>query len=344
MASDCLHVLTTLLGIYTVCEGYMAFVVCIVVIKERPCEDGGDGPTLTTLLEGDGGLVLHKEMRKLLEGVCWDNLSLPRDLDILATECGKFNRPRLENIHHILHRQADKACQVGLEGDADKPLRGLVLCNGRLRTRRHVVQPCLLILETSLRVTRLYDELVTEDIRELGSIAVLASDNLLLILIVIAAGEKVAKDKLRSVDLILRVLLDGNTVTVVLYDNLEVAVDFRRGDFNMLYGSFILLGLRTDKCVTSIDYNLIKELVETRIESHLPVDHLSLLCVIDPSEFRMSFHRTNVGIWELKDVIPMGQTLILIGGGCHCFSCWARGGPCESILARLCLFIYFLWL
>jgi hypothetical protein len=73
------------------------------------------------------------------------------------------------------------------------------------------------------------------------------------------------------------VFLDGNTVTVVLYDNLEVAVDFRRGDFNMLYGSFVLLGLRTDKCVTSIDYNLIEELVETRIESHLPVDHLSLL-------------------------------------------------------------------
>jgi hypothetical protein len=74
----------------------------------------------------------------------------------------------------------------------------------------------------------------------------------------------------------------------------------------VLYGSLILLRLRTDKCVTSIDYNLIEELVETRIESHLSVNHLSLLCVIDPSEFLMSFHRTNVGIWKLKDVIPMG--------------------------------------
>ena len=45
-------------------------------------------------------------------------------------------------------------------------------------------------------MTSAQGELVAEDIGQLGAIAILATDNLLLILVIVATGEKMAEDEL----------------------------------------------------------------------------------------------------------------------------------------------------
>ena len=67
-----------------------------------------------------------------------------------------------------------------------------------------------------LRATSAHGERGTVDIGELGTIAILATHNLLFLLVVVTTREEMTKDELRGIDLVFRVNLNGNAIAVIL--------------------------------------------------------------------------------------------------------------------------------
>jgi hypothetical protein len=154
---------------------------------------------------------------------------------------------------------------------------------------------------------------VREDVRQLGAIAILAADNLLLLLVVVPAGKQVAKDHLRNEDLLCGVLFDGNTITIILYADEETGCRDASTHLNVLDGRLTRLST-PNKSIPSIHDNLIKELVEARVESAVAIDHLPLLCIKDPAHLIVRLYRPNVGVRQLQNVLPVRVLLIGIGG------------------------------
>ena len=172
-----------------------------------------------------------------------------------------------------------------------------------------MLRPDLSVLLTlSVRFGRpdLELELVGEDVYQLCTIAILTANNLLLSLVVVPAGEEVAEDHLRNPHLLLCMLLDRNAIAIVLHGNDQGLSLLLNRDSNVLDG--ICRGNRTNTSISSIYHQLIKELVEARIEGDLAVNHL--LSVEDPTPLIVRFHRPYVGIWKLKDVLAVRELLV----------------------------------
>ena len=179
-----------------------------------------------------------------------------------------------------------------------------------------MICPCLHIPKTLRNITCLYNKLITEDIRKLCAIAVLTTHNLLLFLVVVAASEQVTKDEFRRINLVLGMLLDRNTLSVIFYRDLKHTLcsctDLNTDRLNGLSSS---IHLRTHKSIPGIYKNLVKELVESRIKCRLAIRHLLLFLIVNPTVLLVSFYRTNIGIWKLEDVVTVSQTLVLFGTG-----------------------------
>ena len=133
-----------------------------------------------------------------------------------------------------------------------------------------------------LRRAGLNREDVREDIGEFSTISILTAYDLLLLLVVIAASEKMTKDHLRYVDLLSRMLLNGDTIAIILYRNSYNTCIHLSAHINVLDRSLSSLSTPNES-IPSIYDNLIKEFVETRIERTRAIDHLSLGCIKDPS-------------------------------------------------------------
>ena len=122
---------------------------------------------------------------------------------------------------HLRQIETNETTQVRLECDADIALLSLILGDAGLGAGGHVLLPLLMVLETDLGVARLHNKTLTEDVGELSTIAVLTTDNLLLTLVIVTAGEQVTKDKFRGIHLVLGMLDDRNAITIILYADLE---------------------------------------------------------------------------------------------------------------------------
>ena len=124
----------------------------------------------------------------------------------------------------------------------------------------------------------LHDETGAEDVRELGTVAILPANDLLLTLGVIPAGQKLAEDEFRGMDLVFSVNLNRDAVAIILYSDLE-----GRGrldtDVNMLDGSAPRLRRRAYKGVAGIHNDLVEEFVESGIEGEGLEDHLTLVLI-----------------------------------------------------------------
>ena len=94
----------------------------------------------------------------------------------------------------------------------------------------------------------------------------------------------------------------------------------------MLNGSLIL-GLRSDKGITGIYNDLIKDLVEARVECDLLVGHLVCSRIRDPASLLVSLRATDIGIGQLKNMLTVSMFLILVG---HCVY-QGKGPPHGSI-------------
>ena len=116
---------------------------------------------------------------------------------------------------------------------------------------------------------------VAEDVREFSTIAILSTDDLLLALVIVAASQEVTKDEFGCVDLVFRMEFNGNAVTVVLYlDSDKAFGGTRNGNINVFYG-LLTRHLAADQSIAGVYQDLVKDLVETRIECHLLMPHLT---------------------------------------------------------------------
>ena len=146
-----------------------------------------------------------------------------------------------------------------------------------------------------------------EDVDELRTVAVLAADNLLLALVVVPARQKVAEDELRNPDLVLRVLGDGDTITVILHTDCQHAINIFYTDINVLNG---ICGTdAADTGVACIYNNLIKELVKARIELDLLVSHTTIL--ENPSPLLVRLNGADIGIGQLQDMLTVRKLLVV---------------------------------
>jgi hypothetical protein len=161
-----------------------------------------------------------------------------------------------------------------------------------------------------LRRTSLDREDMREDVGQLRTIPILATHDLLLLLVVISAGEKMTEDHLRYIDLLSRMLLNGDTIAIILYrdgiDTIYAATD----NIKVLDGCLTRLR-RTNHRITRIDKNFIEDLVNTRIESDRAVNHLGGSGIPYPTRLIYSLRAADVGVRELKDVLAVSVLLVL---------------------------------
>lgn len=158
-----------------------------------------------------------------------------------------------------------------------------------------------------------------KDVRELRTIAVLAADDLLFALRVVARGEESAEDQFGNVALFRRMFLDRDSVTVVFHCyNQRLGRSALDRHIDSLNGLAALGDRRTDKGVPSIYKDLIEKLVETWVKLDSFPDHFVGFGIENPSLFAARRSRPNVGIRQLQDVLFVAQDLVgfkLIGHG-----------------------------
>jgi hypothetical protein len=85
----------------------------------------------------------------------------------------------------------------------------------------------------------------------------------------------VTKDELRCIDVVLRVELNRNAITVILHVYDDTLLTTSHGNLNVLDGLLFGILLSTNKSIPSVHKDFIKDLVEPRIESNLAMHHLS---------------------------------------------------------------------
>lgn len=159
-----------------------------------------------------------------------------------------------------------------------------------------------------LRRTRRDAEVATEDIRELGTIAILTAHDLLLLLVVVATGQQVAKDHLRDPALLCGMLLDRNTVAVILHaDNQGVCRRLIARHLNLLDRRTTGLAA-AHQSIPCIYNDLVKDLVEARVEGNITVDHLATATspsIKDPALLGVRIRAADIGIGQLQNVLTV---------------------------------------
>ena len=163
-------------------------------------------------------------------------------------------------IHERLHA---KLFKIWLESDARPVLALLALGQLWFAFDTHIVTEDLSVSLLPRSIAGFYDELLGEDVRELGAVTVSPADNLLLVVVIVGRRQQVTEDQLWNVASFLFVHFNRNTVAIVVHANqplLDVNVDSQ------------LLHLRVAHLVVRrVDQNFIENLVQTRNERHLLV-------------------------------------------------------------------------
>ena len=141
---------------------------------------------------------------------------------------------------------------------------------------------------------------VRPDVGELGAIAVASPGSLLLVVVVVTAGEEVAKDEFGDVDLLLLVDLHGNAITVVEDgDGVGLGVD---GDLEGVHGGVTLL------VVGGIDEDLVEDLVEAGDVGDGTLHHLVVL--VHPQRLCVLLDGAYIGVGAEEDVLQLRLFLV----------------------------------
>jgi len=128
---------------------------------------------------------------------------------------------------------------------------------------------------TSIAIATLHCELCGEYVRQFGSVSVAATSDLVLIIIVIVAGEQVAKHHFRHIHVVFLVHLHGQSETVVFHcDRVLLGVDV---DLDGSHSFRVAL-----EVVRSIHQDLVENLEQAGHELNIPAHHLLLLVVPNP--------------------------------------------------------------
>ena len=104
----------------------------------------------------------------------------------------------------------------------------------RLFTDAHVFAPGLLVLLLTLGIANANREGLGEDVGKFGTIAILTTNDLLLVLVVVAGCQQMAKDEFRDVALFRLMERDGDAVAVILNNDSELLTNVLGRDINTL--------------------------------------------------------------------------------------------------------------
>mmetsp|Transcript_67061 Transcript_67061/g.190245 ORF Transcript_67061/g.190245 Transcript_67061/m.190245 type:complete len:214 (-) Transcript_67061:315-956(-) len=168
--------------------------------------------------------------------------------------CHIVGPPAHEGDDIVLQGRHPEAREVGEERHLSEVLRGGL--DLRLVGYRHVLLPHLLVVLPTAGVGRLHFKPLGEDVRELGSVTVAPASDLPLAVVVVVAGQQLAKDKLGHVALVLLVDRDRQPLAVVPdSDEAACAVDL---DADRVLRS------GPHQVVRSVDQDLVENLVQGR--------------------------------------------------------------------------------
>ena len=166
----------------------------------------------------------------------------------------------------------------------------------------HVVGELLHVLETIGSVDALDGEGGGEDVGQLGSVSVAASGGLLVVVLEVGSGKEVPEDELRDIAVVLLVLYDGDTLSVVLDgDGVGSSVN---DNVELVHGVITLL------VVGGVDEDLVEDLEKTGDEGDLLLHESASLGVKNKHLVLHHLGGTNVSIRTEEDVLELSLLLV----------------------------------
>lgn len=237
------------------------------------------------------------------------------DLDLLADRHRQIPDTALDQLENgFRHLRPLEASQIRSPRDLDV---GLVLAGGDLGLLHdaHVVAEGLDVLALTDSVHDRDRHLLREDVDELDAVAVLATDELLLGLVVVGGSQELAEDHLWDVDLVLRVLFDVDRLAVVA-DREDAILPV---DLDELDGVLRLALAEADDLIVCVHEKFVDELVEPGADRTFERDER--IALHDVHLLRMRVDAANVGIGEFENMFTVRELLVLIAEGRHCNPC-----------------------
>ena len=148
-----------------------------------------------------------------------------------------------------------------------------------------------------------------EDVHEFDAIPVLASDQLLLVRVVVRGCQEFAEDHLGDVDAVIRMLININRLSVVANDK-HLVVHHR--NINLLDRILRFALAETNDVVVCVYQKLVNQLVEAGIELG---EHLGneLLAVHDIHFLLSILDTPDICIGKSKNVLTVRMLAILLG-------------------------------
>ena len=280
----------------------------------------GHGELLVGRAVGNGnvpalvGRLIHHRLAPKPLGVLGNVLALdgcpvPRDLGVLAQRhCQVVDTALNQGLHvgaNVLHAEARK---VGRPRYAHVGLV-LALLRGGCANVRHVVLEGLSVQQSARLVHHRHNHLLRKDVGQLDAVAVLATHELLLVLVVVGGRQQLPEYHLGNPDLVLGVLRDINGLSVILNGK----GCGRAGDLNGLDGVLGVLLAQSDGVVVSIHQQLIHQLVEAWV--HGNGGGLEVVSIANKHILRASHNAAHVGVGKVEDVLAV--RLALVGRESH---------------------------
>ena len=159
--------------------------------------------------------VTAERLRVLRQVLALDRRSVPGHLDILAKRHRQIPDTALDQADHVCRDlRHTKPRKVREPADRDKRLV-LARLHHRLLNLRHVLLEHLRVGKAACLVHNLHCHLPRKDVHQLHAVAVLTAHQLLLVLVVVRAGQQLTKDHLGDPGLVLRVLRHIDRLAIV---------------------------------------------------------------------------------------------------------------------------------
>ena len=206
LVGDAVHVRATLGRPDAVHEGHAELLV------HRTVSNRNMPPLIRRLVDHR---ITAERLRILGQILALDRRTVPADLDLLTQRHCQIPDTTLNEANHICRNlRHTEPRKVRKPPDRDERLV-LARLHHRLLNLRHVLLEHLRVGKAACLVHDLHRHLPRKDVHQLHAVAVLATHQLLLVLIVVCTGQELTKDHLGDPGLVLWVLRHINRLAIV---------------------------------------------------------------------------------------------------------------------------------
>ena len=232
------------------------------------------------------------------------------DFNLFFVQEHPYRREKSSHIVSSLSHQRDniaikashsESFEFWVECDRGEVLAGIAL-DLRLTVDSHVLFPSHLEFLPGLAISALHYESMRKDVRQFSAIAVPASDHLLFIVIVVAAGEQMAKDELGDIYFLFLVDLDRDAFAIV--EDGDEALGGVDVDLDHVHPAVPLV------VVSGVDKHLVEYFVEGGHVVDLLVGKFDVVLPEDPLARFLHLGAADVGVGADEDVLELGFLLI----------------------------------